>query len=98
VASVHLDLLVDQVVVAAATHHMLLVLVEHTVMMVVMVLIPVPRLVEVVVVPVKQEILTDRDKVAMDQQMSMRLVLELLLHMLVEVVADKTIQESQMDF
>ena len=85
-------------VVAAATHQMLLVLVEHMVMMVELELQQVPHLVAVVAVPVKQEILTDRDKVAMDQQMSMRLVLELLLHTLVEVVADKTIQESQMDF
>tara|TARA_R100001230_G_C5659853_1_gene164575 strand:+ start:26 stop:451 length:426 start_codon:yes stop_codon:yes gene_type:complete len=95
---IHLDLLVDQVVVAAATHQMLLVLVEHTVMMVVMVLVPVPRLVEVVVVPVRQEILTDREQVVMDQLMFMRLVLELLLHMPVAAVAENTFQADQVNF
>tara|TARA_B100002019_G_scaffold252622_1_gene233679 strand:- start:111 stop:536 length:426 start_codon:yes stop_codon:yes gene_type:complete len=95
---IHLDLLVDQVVVAAVMHQMLLVLVEHMVMMVELELQQVPHLVEVVVVPVRQEILTDREQVVMDQLMFMRLVLELLLHMPVEVVVDKTIQENQLDF
>ena len=95
---IHLDLLVDQVVVAAATHQMLLVLVEHMVMMVEMELQQVLDLVVEAVVPVRQEILTDREQVVMDQLMFMRLVLELLLHMPVAAVAANFFQAHQMHF
>jgi hypothetical protein len=52
----------------------------------------------VVAVPVKQEILTDREQVVMDQLMFMRLVLELLLHMPVAAVAENTFQADQVNF